>query len=573
MSATKNKTTGSKTSLKTPLLQQNRWQYIIPLLLAGLCILMYYASLKNAFLAYDDPDNVLNNMLIRKISGANFIRYFTTPLIYMYTPFVYISFAFDYRIAGLNPMMYHATNLILHICNTLLVFYAIRALTKRTDLSIISALLFACSPLNVDSVAWISTRGTLLFTFFFLLSIIGYVVYTETKRTRFLVFSIIAFLFSCFSKSTAITLPLILLVIDLYTTQKITRRALLKKIPYFVVAVIFGTIALFLRTDTGVTHAVANFNYLDRFFMFTYSIDMFLLKLAVPFNISAINTYPAKLNGLLPTIYYFSPIMLAGIVFCVFKFAKNRNALLCALLIFMITLSLNLLPLLEDGYLASRYAYLPSVGFGLFIALLYAELEKTKAYLKFNKVFMILFVMIMLMFSFISYQRTRVWNNTFSLFNDVIEKNADNVFAYNSRGIAKYEKKDLDGSIADFSKAVKINPSYDGAYYNRAISYYESSQTELALNDYDKAIVLNTNFAKAYDGRGILYMETLNKLPEAISDFTNAVKINPDFAQAYYNRGVAYAKTNNFDKACSDWKQVQRLGYDRANEFIEKYCK
>jgi len=175
--------------------------------------------------------------------------------------------------------------------------------------------------------------------------------------------------------------------------------------------------------------------------------------------------------------------------------------------------------------------------------------------------------------SFLTWQRTHIWESTFTVFDDIIKKNPTNIFAYNSRGIAKYEMQDLKGSIADYSKAIEINSNYNAAYFNRAISFYETSQIEASLNDYNKAIELNPSFPKAFNGRALLYMENLNDLPQAVGDFSKAIELNPEFAQAYFNRGIAFAKMNDFSNACSDWKKVHALGFSQADDFLKKYCR
>lgn len=182
-------------------------------------------------------------------------------------------------------------------------------------------------------------------------------------------------------------------------------------------------------------------------------------------------------------------------------------------------------------------------------------------------------VIIVLSFSFLTWQRVHVWESTLTVFDDILKKKPNNIFAYNSRGIAKYEMQDVAGSISDYSKAIEINPKYHAAYYNRAISLFETSQIQAALNDYNKAIELNPSFAKALNGRATLYMESLNNLPAAISDLSKAIALNPEFAQAYYNRGIAFAKMNDFDKACQDWQKVQSLGFSQADDFLGKYCR
>jgi tetratricopeptide (TPR) repeat protein len=441
------------------------------------------------------------------------------------------------------------------------------------DAAIIATCFFALTPVNADTIAWVSTRSTLLFTLFYLISLFFYVKHYESKNIMYLIVSILTYLFSCFSKSTAVTLPIILLVVDFYFRRKINRQLWLEKIPYFVLAIAFGMITLRLRNDSGIIHTVAGFTIIDRAFLFTYSIDFFLMKFALPFKLSLLGTYPFKINGFLPFIYYFSPLILAATVFSMLKFSRDKRSVLFALSIVVITLALNLVTLLEDGFLAMRYAYLPSAGFGILIAFIYSEMKHINFYQRFKKLFSAIGIVIVLLFSWMIFQRTLVWKDTLTLFDDVLEKNEQNVFAYNSRGIARYELNDIPGSIADYSKAIEIDPRYDAAYYNRAISYYRSSQPELAFNDYNKSIGLNNTFSKAYVGRGIIYMDVLNKPAEAAADFSSAININPGFAQAYYNRGLAYSKLNDPDHACSDWKMVQSMGYDRADQLILRYCR
>lgn len=541
--------------------------------IAGLAFVSYLPSLKNGFLAWDDLDFVVHNPYIQHLSLENIARFFTTAQNYMYTPLMHLSFTVDYLIAGANPAMFHFTNLLLHLCNLALTFFFIRQLTHRTDLSLLTALFFAVNPVNVDTTAWISTRGNLLFTLFYLVSLIGYLAYSTTTKTKYLAASIVAFIFSCFSKPMAVTLPVVLLMLDFYLKQKITFGDILRKAPWFAISLVFGMLAMYFRSDAEAAALPAHYNFIDRIFMFTFTVMFFLIKLIAPFNLSAIGDYPLKAGGFLPVIYYFSPFMLAIFIFLLIRFFRKKLVIFGALVFFLITLSLNLLPLLEDGYLANRYAYLPSTGAGLAVAFMLTEFSKTRIYLKARKFFPVLGMLVIVLFSFLTYQRTTVWKSTFTVFDNILKKNPNSIFAFNSRGIAKYEMQDLAGSIADYSKAIEINPAYHAAYFNRAISFYETSQIDLALSDYNKAIELNPNFAKAFNGRALLYMENLNDLPRAVNDFSKAISLNPEFAQAYYNRGIAYAKMNNFDKACHDWQKVHSLGFSQADEFLAKYCR
>jgi hypothetical protein len=146
-----------------------------------LTIVVYSNSLNNGFVNWDDGENVYDNISIRQLSPANIKVYFTKALLAMYTPLVSISYALDYQIGGLDPRIYHATNLLLHLLNITLLFFAVRLLTQRIEIAVIVALLFAVHPLNTGAVAPVSTRSTLLYSFFFLAAFLFYIHYLKNN--------------------------------------------------------------------------------------------------------------------------------------------------------------------------------------------------------------------------------------------------------------------------------------------------------------------------------------------------------------------------------------------------------
>ena len=217
-----------------------------------LTILVYARSLNNGFVAWDDPTNVYENPFIRELSGENLKTYFTKPLLAMYTPLVYLSFAVDYQIGGLDPRTYHTTNLILHLVNVSLVFMALWLLTRRTEIAAVAALLFAVHPLNTAAVAPVSTRSTLLYALFFLAAFLAYIRYLQTAlKPRYIAVALGLFLLALLSKSAAVVLPLVLILTDYYVGRTFDRRAIGEKIPFFALSLLFGILTFALREDFG----------------------------------------------------------------------------------------------------------------------------------------------------------------------------------------------------------------------------------------------------------------------------------------------------------------------------------
>src|SRR6187549_3106623 len=111
--------------------------------------LVYSSSFPNALLNWDDSANVTQNSAIRALTVSNVREWFTQPLLGMYSPLVYASYAVDYRVGGLNPVAYHATNLILHLACVLLVYGIVARLTARSAGALLAAAVFAVHPANV----------------------------------------------------------------------------------------------------------------------------------------------------------------------------------------------------------------------------------------------------------------------------------------------------------------------------------------------------------------------------------------------------------------------------------------
>ena len=138
-------------------------------------------------------------------------------------------------------------------------------------------------------------------------------------------------------------------------------------------------------------------------------------------------------------------------------------------------------------------------------------------------------------------------------------------------GNAKYDLKDYNGAISDYTKAIELDPDYADAYNNRGLSKFKLEDYKGAIADYTKVIELKPDDAATfYNSRGIL-KKKLKDYDGAITDYNKAISLNPDFAEAYKNRGIS--KENLGQPYCSDYKKACDLGKSDCCEWYNSDCR
>ena len=142
--------------------------------------------------------------------------------------------------------------------------------------------------------------------------------------------------------------------------------------------------------------------------------------------------------------------------------------------------------------------------------------------------------------------------------------------AYNS-GLEKYEQGDYLGAIADYSKAIEINPQDANAYSNRGVSKSDLKDYQGAISDYGKAIQIDPKNTEAYYNSGNAKY-TLKGYREAIDYYSSAIAINPKYAIAYSARGISKELIADLKGACRDWRKAADFGLTEPAEWVKKEC-
>ncbi|MBM3436850.1 MAG: tetratricopeptide repeat protein [Bacteroidetes bacterium] len=586
----------NKSSLLTGLAQKKYWLWLLLILL--LTFLVYLPVFQNGFLkTWDDNRYVLENPNIQKISPKAIGKMFTIYYDGHYHPVTLLSLALDYQKSGLNPEPYHIHSLVLHLINTLLVFGFLYLLFRKqnTVIPLIAAFLFGISTMNIESVTWISERKNLLYSMFFLASLMAYLKYIETDRKWIYLVSLFLFLLSIISKSTAISLAVTLVLIDFYFKRQVFgRQVIFEKIPFFLLSMLFGAIAISAQKSTwGEDLSQVHYSFFERILFSGYSFILYAAKIVFPFRMSGFYPYPAELTPTVLLLCFFLVILSLLVVSGAVYTFRKRSGPSFGILFFSINIFL-LLKIFEvpagDYIMADRYAYIPSIGIFLLMATGIHSLFLGKVWIRYAGRTLLIFYSLYIMLQ--TFNRVPVWEDDISFYSDIILKYPKVETAYTNRGAVRKENHDLKGALSDFNKALDIGTKDYRAYSNRGSVYLDLGEYSNALADYQQAITLKPDHPQILADYGFVQMQTgdlkgafesyskslgiksfnpevysnrgtvrhrAGDFAGAISDYEMASKQNPEYVNAHFNRGLARLQVNDFKGAINDFLTAIKL--------------
>jgi tetratricopeptide (TPR) repeat protein len=494
---------------------------------------------------WDDQAYVTNNTLIKNLDGTSIIKIFKEDrgLYANYHPLTTLSLAVNYHFSKDKPFGYHLTNLILHLFNTFLVFLFIFYLSKNNlIIASVSSLLFGLNPIHVESVAWISERKDVLYSFFFLASIIAYQKFLQKSDWKLYALSLFLFLCSMLSKAMAASLPLVLILIGFIETRKWQLKLLLDKIPYFLIALALGYYAVTIQAE-GNAIGSETFPLIRRVLHAGYGFSVYIFKILLPIDLSAFYPYPYPLlnsgwiTNTIPSSFYIT-LLTSISIFCFAVFAilskhKNLNILGFGILFYAFTIALVLqfLPV-GRAIMADRYAYIPSIGVFFIIGYFanQAFVSKTKRAIAIAVV--VLYSGFLLIGSF---KQCQVWKNDETLWSQTI-----NIYPNDNRIALVYE--------------------------NRALYYQILNKPKEALSDFLKVAEWNPKNANILHLIGKIYGKDLNDLAASMKYFEASYLLQPQDLNLIQDMATAYGIKGDFAKSLE--YSLLGLKVDPKNAFL-----
>jgi hypothetical protein len=473
--------------------------FLLCLVICFIVAAAFSPSLSNGFTNFDDNAYLTANPLVRSLAPANIKRIFTTTRPHtLFSPLVTLTFALEYQLWELDPRGYHAINLLLHIFNALLVFFLIRSVSRSPLTAFFTSLLFAIHPLRVESVAWVTERKDLLFTFFFLLALLFYIRYLKKDSGRDYLATLLLFAFAILAKMSALVLPAVLLLMDWKFESRISKKRWLEKIPFVVILLLFAISSLGSVQAFSVQNSGQYSGGLQQVIMKNslWVIPFYLQKTIWPSRLSA--HYPTDMRFFMPPLWFsiFYSLILIGGSFLLLK--KFRREWLWGWGFFLIAL-LQVFGLVWHFFpVANRYSYLPAIGLSYILVMAVSQVSgKLARWKKIKPLWAIIAISALAYFGTASFARCHAWKDSISLWNDVIGKYPMIPLAYNNRASALKAAGRLDEALADYSRAIRLMP-HGSFYWNRGLARLQKNQAAEATGDFYAAILKDPKYFQMF---------------------------------------------------------------------------
>jgi hypothetical protein len=544
------------------------------LLLVLSTMLVYNPVVHSGFVIFDDPDYVtMNPHVLQGLTTANVVGAFTSNIAANWHPLTWLSHMMDIELFKLNPMGHHLTSLFIHLINVVLIFLLLLSLTGHLWRSAVVAALFALHPLNVESVAWISERKTVLCTLFMVLALWAYKWYVDHPGIRRYLLVVLFFAMALMAKAMAVTFPFLLLLLDYWPLQRMPdsgsvgqdgasvfrrfRKLFMEKLFLFPLAAGSAVITTFAARAAGVISASQALPLRYRIENAVYAYFLYIVKGLWPAGLSVFYPHPG-------TSLVLWKVIAAGCVLTVVTIAvwryRTRRYLVTGWLWYLGSM-VPVIGLVQVGQqaMADRYAYIPFLGLFLIVVWLLADASANRRVAQIA--LSCVTVAVLSAYSYLSYQQAGYWRDTVTLFSRAVEVTPNNVVAETDLG-AGYLEKGLPGfAVPHLVKAVRLDPFSPKGHNLLATALIRQGRTADAVREYRVALQYPSEAAlqaSIHNNLGAIFLQA-NRLSEARSEFNLAISINPLEQNSFLGRGSIEYQERNLDGARQDFSRAAEI--------------
>ncbi len=467
---------------------------VLALMLAFALSVLYLPVAHHAFLDFDDVKYVSQNDHVRTGLSVNNIAWaFKDVDTFYWHPVTWISHMADCQLFGLNSGAHHLVNVALHIANVLLLFYLLRLATGAVWRSFVVAALFAFHPLNVETVAWLAERKSLLSALFSLLVMIAYVQYARRPGWVKYLAVVVAFALALMSKPMAVTVPLILLLFDIWPLRRdkdipFARRwtwLTLEKVPLMMMSAASSAVTVIGHRQAMASLKAVSLSSRIQNALLCYA--MYVVKIFWPAHLAAFYPlHPPSRWTLLGCV-----ALLLGVTVLVIRFRRAQYTVVgwCIFLVALFPVS----GLIQVGRvaMADRFTYIPAIGIFLVVVWSCGDLVEQNHISQFAPA--AVFVLIAVGCMATSRYYLQFWRDGVTLFTHVrqVEPPDPMIEEYLADALASSGRSDA--AFLHYQESCRMAPGGDLCHYNMAEYLFAHYQLGEAVEQYQIAATLTNS--------------------------------------------------------------------------------
>ncbi len=566
------------------------------LALAALTFAAFAPSLRNEFVNWDDDVNLVDNPAYRGLDGQHLTWMFTTRFGGHYQPLTWLSFAVDHAIWQMRPFGHHLTNVVLHALGTVLFFaVAVRLLAwvrrwRRTtsadptamDVSMespatvspgvlwtaaLAAAIFALHPLRVESVAWVTERRDVLSGVFLFACVWAYCRAVDRPRRSvgWLGLAWMFFALSLLSKAAAMTLPVVLLIIDIYPAGRLRqggarlRGLLLEKVPFLALSVAAAIQAMDAQQSAGAWRSLTEFGVLARLGTAVYGACFYLWKWVAPHELTPLYPLPApaELSGLYLPLF---GAVLLGLLFAALALVRRYPAILAALLCYLVLLA-PVSGVAQSGkqLVADRYSYLSLLPIALLAAGAFAALiRRVQRHESGSRQVRLLYGLAgayLFGLALLTAGQTTVWRNSERLWRQALAVDPTNSVAYVNLGETLRTAERYPEALAVYGRAVELDPDDPKAHNGAGLALLALGRPGDARTALERATALDPQNARYLCNLGYV-LAGFGRLEDAIQCYQQAWQLAPRLVEAPRMLGVLFEEIGRYASARAVYEQA-----------------
>jgi len=530
-------------------------------LFIALATVAAYWPVFSAGFIWDDNAYVTEDPLLTSADGWSRI-WFSAHAQSQYFPLVFSTLRLEYDCWGLNPLGYHAVNVGLHIANAWLIWALLRRL--RLPGAWLAAAIWALHPVQVETVAWVTELKNTESTLFYLLAIFAWLNFCAGKGRWFYALALALHWLALFAKTTACTLPAVMLLVLWLKGEPVGRRRILQTLPFLLLGLGMGLLSVWWEKHLG--------NYAPRLHLLGGPLDRLLIATHALWFYAGKIFWPAKLTFSYPRWdinagdwrqYGWLAGCLAVAAWLWFARRKIGRATATAVIFFVAVLSpmLGFIPLFTFyfSYVADHYQYFASLGMIALGAGLAAKFwERRPAGRRWGAV---LSGLLLLSLGVLTWQQCHIYKDLETLWRDTLNKNPRSWLAHTNLGRICAQQGKMAEAEQHYLAAIRINPDQEDLRYDFANLLARAGRYDQAIAQYRRALEIAPENAAIHNNLGFA-LNKEHRTDEAIAEYERAIFYKPDLADAYYNLGNALSVEHKVKEAIAAYQQAVRLKPD-----------